>query len=153
MSLEEDIQQPQFRNEYQKSVINLIYTYFWVTDCTKSIFKQFDVTQQQYNILRILRGSHPKPCTVNFLKERMLDKMSDTSRLVDRLIKKDLVEKHQFKEDKRVSNINISAKGLQLLEKADKHVMKIDEIFNNLDEQEIKQLNILLEKARQKGKK
>lgn len=153
MSLEKDIQQPKFRNEYQKSIINLIYTYFWVSDCTRTIFKQFNITQQQYNILRILRGSHPNPCTINSLKERMLDKMSDTSRLVDRLIKKDLVEKCQFKEDKRVSNISISEKGLKLLEEADKHVVKIDEIFSNLDEQEIKQLNTLLDKARQKGKK
>lgn len=153
MSLEKEIQQPKFRNEYQKGIINLIYTYFWVTDCTRNIFKQFDVTQQQYNILRILRGSHPEPCTVNFLKERMLDKMSDTSRLVDRLIKKKLVEKSQFEEDKRVSNIRISEHGLKLLEKADQHVVKIDEIFSNLDEQEIKQLNALLDKARKKGKK
>ncbi len=153
MSLEKDIQQPKFRNEYQKGIINLIYTYFWVSDCTRNIFKQFDVTQQQYNILRILRGSHPQPCTINFLKERMLDKMSDTSRLVDRLIKKELVEKCQFKKDKRVSNITISPKGLELLEKADKHVIKIDEIFSNLDEEEIKQLNALLDKARNKEKK
>lgn len=153
MSLEQDIQQSKFRNEYQKGIINLIYTYFWVNDCTRTIFKQFDITQQQYNILRILRGSHPKPCTVNFLKERMLDKMSDTSRLVDRLIKKDLVEKCQFKDDKRVSNINISLKGLKLLEEADKQVVLIDDILSNLDESEIKQLNLLLDKARNKGKK
>ena len=79
--------------------------------------------------------------------------MSDASRLVDRLIKKDLVEKCQFKDDKRVSNINISLKGLKLLEEADKQVVLIDDILSNLDESEIKQLNLLLDKARNKGKK
>lgn len=151
MSLEEDIQQPKFRNDYQKGVINIIYTYYWLTDNTKSIFKPFDITTQQYNILRILRGSHPKSLTVNTLKERMLDKMSDTSRLIDRLVKKDLVRKVKDKDDKRVSNIFISEKGLELLEKADKHVVKIDEILSNLDQEEISQLNQLLDKARIKG--
>lgn len=150
MSIEEDIKQPKFKSNYEKGLINLLYTYHWVNDRSKEHFKKHDLTNQQYNILRILRGSNPKPCTINDLKERMLDKMSDASRLVDRLIKKELVKKIQLKEDRRVSNIYITDTGLELLSSIDKEINSIDELLSNLDEKEIEQFNFLLDKLRDK---
>lgn len=150
MSIEEDIKQAKFKSEYEKGLVNLLYTYHWINDRSKEYFKKHDLTNQQYNILRILRGSNPKPCTINDLKERMLDKMSDASRLVDRLIKKGLVKKNQLKEDRRVSNIYITDTGLHLLTTIDKEINSIDELLSNLDEKEIKQFNFLLDKIRDK---
>lgn len=149
MSLEEEIKQKTFKNEYEKGIVNFLYTYYLVDNKAKNFFKQFDLTKQQYNILRILRGSNPNPCTVNDLKERMLDKMSDASRLVDRLIIKELVKKNQLKADRRVSNIFITEKGLTLLSLIDKSNKNIDEQLYNLDEKEIEQFNYLLDKIRQ----
>ncbi len=86
MSLETEINQPFFTSESQKAVINLIYTYHWVTDKVKAALSPEDITMQQFNILRILRGSDPEPLSTLKIRERMLDKMSDTSRIVDRLL-------------------------------------------------------------------
>ncbi len=93
MSLETDINQHSFNSESQKAIINLIYTYHWVTDKIKNTLSPEDITLQQYNILRILRGSDPEPLSTLKIRERMLDKMSDTSRIVDRLLIKKLVVK------------------------------------------------------------
>ncbi len=92
MSIEKDIQQSKFRNEYHKTVVNLIFTYNWITEKTKQFFEKGDITSQQYNILRILRGAG-KPLSTLQIRQRMLDKMSDTSRICDRLVKKELVQK------------------------------------------------------------
>jgi DNA-binding MarR family transcriptional regulator len=120
MGIEKDIQQTNFRNEFQKMSINIIYTANWLNEKMGQILATEDITQQQYNILRILRGSE---CPLSTLKirERMLDKMSDTSRIVDRLIVKGLVEKTACIKDKRLVDITISKKGLQLLEKLDSY--------------------------------
>jgi len=92
MGIEQDIQQTNFRNEYQKLGINIMYTANWLNEKISSILSQEDITQQQYNILRILRGAE-KPLSTLQIRARMLDKMSDTSRIVDRLVAKELVEK------------------------------------------------------------
>ena len=85
MGLEKDINQSAFRNENQKASINIIYTYHWLVEQLKNVLGEEDLTLQQFNILRILRGSHPAPLSTLQIRERMLDKMSDTSRIVDRL--------------------------------------------------------------------
>ena len=128
MGIEKDIQQTYFRNEFQKMSINIIYTANWLNEKMGQILATEDITQQQYNILRILRGSE---CPLSTLKirERMLDKMSDTSRIVDRLIVKGLVEKTACQKDKRLVDITISKKGLQLLEKLDSLNDHIDSIL------------------------
>src|SRR5215210_7297145 len=114
MSIEKDINQKKFRNEYQKSIINMIYTYNWVNEKTKMILDRCDITPQQYNILRILRGAG-EPLSTLQIRQRMLDKMSDTSRIVDRMILKGLVKKMVCKTDKRLVDIVISDKGKNLL--------------------------------------
>ena len=148
MSLEKDINQRLFRNEYQKGIINLIYTYNWMNEKMKKVFDKEDITAQQYNILRILRGAG-KPISTLQIRERMLDKMSDTSRIVDRLVIKGLAKKTVCKDDKRLVDVSISTKGSKLLEKIDGYENEMDAIVGNLSETEAKTLNKLLDKIRQ----
>jgi DNA-binding MarR family transcriptional regulator len=148
MGIEKDIQQTNFRNEFQKMGINIIYTANWLYEKMGQILSTEDITQQQYNILRILRGSE---CPLSTLKirERMLDKMSDTSRIVDRLIVKELVEKTACIKDKRLVDITISKKGLQLLEKLDSLNEHIDSILKGVSEKEAQAMNQILDKLRE----
>ena len=148
MGIEKDIQQTNFRNEFQKMGINIIYTANWLNEKMGQILATEDITQQQYNILRILRGSE---CPLSTLKirERMLDKMSDTSRIVDRLIVKGLVEKTACIKDKRLVDITVSKKGLQLLEKLDSLNEHIDSILKGVSEKEANTMNQILDKLRE----
>jgi DNA-binding MarR family transcriptional regulator len=148
MGIEKDIQQTNFRNEFQKMSINIIYTANWLNEKMGQILATEDITQQQYNILRILRGSE---CPLSTLKirERMLDKMSDTSRIVDRLIVKGLVEKTACIKDKRLVDITIAKKGLQLLEKLDSLNEHIDSILKGVSEKEAQAMNQILDKLRE----
>ena len=148
MSLEKDISQRTFRNEYQKGVINLIYTYNWLNEKMKSFFDKVDITGQQFNFLRILRGAGVPISTLQ-IRERMLDKMSDTSRIVDRLVLKGLAKKNVCKNDKRLVDVSITIKGKNLLEKIDKREHEMDAVFSNLSQAEAKILNNLLDKIRQ----
>ena len=148
MGIEKDIQQASFRNAYQKASINLIYTVGWMRDKTKSIFEEEDITPQQFNILRILRGSFPKPLSTLQIRERMLEKMSDTSRIVDRLIAKGLVKKLTCKDDRRLVDVIISDKGKKLLEKLDLRQQEMDGVLGNLSENDANILSELLDKIR-----
>jgi DNA-binding MarR family transcriptional regulator len=148
LSLEKDISQSSFRNDFQKGIINLIYTYNWMNEKMKSVFDKEDITGQQYNILRILRGAG-KPISTLQIRERMLDKMSDTSRIVDRLVLKGLAQKNTCKNDKRLVDVSITVKGKKLLEKIDKYEKDMDAILGNLTDVEAKTLNKLLDKIRQ----
>jgi len=148
MSLEKDINQPKFRSEYQKAGINLIYTYNWLSEKMRMLFEEHGLTPQQFNILRILRGAG-QPISTLQIRQRMLDKMSDTSRIVDRLIIKDLVKKVTCKADKRLVDVSITDKGKKLLAKLDRHQEEMDSLLANLSESEAKNLNVLLDKIRQ----
>ena len=148
MGIEKDIQQTNFRNEFQKMGINIIYTANWLNEKMGQILATEDITQQQYNILRILRGSDAPLSTLK-IRERMLDKMSDTSRIVDRLIVKGLVEKTACIKDKRLVDITVSKKGLQLLEKLDSLNEHIDSILKGVSEKEAQAMNQILDKLRE----
>jgi DNA-binding MarR family transcriptional regulator len=147
MGIEKDIQQASFRNEFQKMGINLMYTANWLNERIGRFLLQEDVTQQQYNILRILRGSDVPLSTLQ-IRERMLDKMSDTSRIVDRLIVKGLVEKNTCPSDKRLVDITLSTKGLALVERLDQYNDQIDAILQGVSEKEAATLNQILDKLR-----
>ncbi len=147
MELEKEIFQKNFKSEQQKAMINLIYTYHWANNNARQEFLPYDITMQQFNILRILRGQYPNPSSINLLRERMLDKMCDASRMVDRLKQKELIERCVNKKDKRSVDILISQKGLDLLEKIDKEI-NIDGSTSNLTIEEAKTLNMLLDKMR-----
>jgi DNA-binding MarR family transcriptional regulator len=147
MGIEKDIQQESFRNEFQKMGINLMYTANWLNERIGRFLMQEDITQQQYNILRILRGSEVPLSTLQ-IRERMLDKMSDTSRIVDRLIVKELVEKAACKFDKRLVDITLTEKGLQLVNRLDQYNDQIDAILKGVTESEAKTINQILDKLR-----
>lgn len=116
MRLEEEIKTRQFRNQRQKLLLNILYTHGWLMARQLQVLQRHDITSQQYNILRILRGQFPKPCNIALLKERMLDKQSDVSRLVDRLVKKGLIDRTVSSFDRRNLDILIADKGLELLQ-------------------------------------
>jgi len=148
VGIEKDIHQNTFTSARQKAMINLLYTYGWVIEQIKSFLATEDITHQQFNILRILRGSHPKPLSTLQIRERMLDKMSDTSRIVDRLLIKGLVKKITCPADKRLVDVTITEKGQKLLKKIDTQADYIAEIMGNLSEKEAESLTVLLDKLR-----
>lgn len=147
MSLEKDVQQKSFRNEHQKAAVNILFSANWLNEQIKAFLLEEDITPQQYNILRILRGSI-KPISTLQIRERMLDKMSDTSRIVDRLIVKGLVEKKISCTDKRLVDVNITKKGLALIERLNQKNDSLDGILNQLNNEEVVILNDLLDKMR-----
>jgi len=149
MGIDHDIQQSKFRNAHQKAGINLIYTLAWMRDKTKAIFDSEDITPQQFNILRILRGSFPDPLSTLQIRERMLEKMSDTSRIVDRLIAKGLVKKIVCKNDRRLVDVIITDKGKKLLERLDARQDEIDGVLGNISEKDANILSDLLDKIRE----
>lgn len=149
MRLEDEIKQVKaFKNDYNKAVVNLIFTYNWLESSSKAFFKDFDLTSQQFNILRILKGQHPNPSTINLLRDRMLDKMCDASRLVERLRIKGLVERSQASSDKRAVDIFISKKGEELLTKIEVKFPAFEEKLHTLTAEEVVVFNNLLDKLR-----
>lgn len=147
MQIDKEIQS-KFEDNYHKAVVNVNYTYGWLANLLRNEFEKYNLTSQQFNVLRILRGQHPKPATVNMLKERMLDKMSDASRIVDRLVQKELVSRGTCSRDRRAVDIRITEKGLDILTQMDKNFKTSDLIRCNLTEEEAGQLSNLLDKLR-----
>ncbi|MEJ7626675.1 MAG: MarR family transcriptional regulator [Ferruginibacter sp.] len=147
MGIESDINQSSFRNQYQKGIVNFVFTFNWMNERMNAIFEREKITAQQFNILRILRGAG-KPISTLQIRQRMLDKMSDTSRIVDRLVIKALVKKTSCPADKRLVDVSISDKGKKLLAKMDKYESEMDAILGKLSETEVISLNMLLDKIR-----
>lgn len=148
MKIDQEIQSTKFEDNYHKLTINISYTYGWITNITREKFEKYNLTSQQFNILRILRGQYPNPATINLLKERMIDKMSDASRIVDRLIQKGMVSRCTNKKDRRAVDIRISDQGLDVLSKMDQEFKAKDFLKDNLTEEEAGQLSDLLDKMR-----
>jgi len=147
MKIEEAIKQQKFKSSHQKALINLLYTASWVQGTQQDFFKPYKITAQQFNILRILKGQHPKSISATEIKSRMLDKNSDVSRLLDRLVVKDLISKKTCPNDKRATDVNIAEPGLELLKTLDKFQNQIDGVLA-LSEDEALQLSQLLDKSR-----
>ncbi len=147
MSIDKDIHQTKFRNGYNKAMVNILFTNNWLLEKIKTFVKTEDITPQQYNILRILRGAGTPLSTLQ-IRARMLDKMSDTSRIVDRLIAKGLVRKEISTKDKRLVDISISDQGNELLIKLDTREGELDKILHNLNEEDAELLSQLLDKLR-----
>lgn len=148
MKLEDEIKQKKFVNEFQKLGINLMYTGNWLRLLVTQDLKKHSLSLQQYNVLRILRGQHPNPSSVNLLTERMLDKMSNASRLIEKLKLKGLVERSECKQDRRQAEVLITAKGLTLLEKLDIVLPDFKDRFHDLSEKDALLMNDLLDKLR-----
>jgi DNA-binding MarR family transcriptional regulator len=147
MSLEQDINQSKFKNEHEKAMLNIMYANNWVVERLKNIFEPEDITMQQYNVLRIVRGAGKAISTLQ-IRQRMIDKMSDTSRIVDRLAIKGLLKKSNSELDKRLVDVILTTKGKNLLLKFDAIEKRFFDILQNLNETEAKTLNKLLEKLR-----
>lgn len=148
MKLEQEIQQQAFRNEFHKLAVNIYYTHFWVQEHLRKQLKPFDISLQQYNILRILRGQAPKPASINLLKERMLDKSSDASRLVERLRLKGLIKRVTSSHDRRSVDIIITPKGVEVLSAIAEAESTLDESLQNISEEKARLLNELLDEVR-----
>lgn len=148
MKIEEEISQKKFRNAHQKSVVNVLFTGSWLQLQIKNFMKEYDITPQQYNVLKILKGQFPTPVTTSLIRDRMLDKMSDVSRIVSRLQEKKLVDVCRSSVDKRLVDIVIAESGMKLLEAIDNQSDYMDSMIENLTETEAEQLSNLLDKLR-----
>ena len=147
MKIEDEIKQQKFKTPLQKAVLNLLYTTSWMQGKQKDIFKTFGITLQQFNILRILRGQHPNSTSATEIKSRMLDKNSDVSRLLDRLLAKKVITKRVSSNDKRAADVNLTEEGLELLKAIDKKQHQIDSVLL-LSDDEALILSDLLDKSR-----
>ena len=148
MKLEEEISQKKFRNEYHKAAVNLIFTFNWLRTYQENVFKPKGITMQQFNILRILRGQYPNTANIKLIRERMLDRMSDCSRIVEKLRRKGLIERTICPKDRRHVDVIINKNGLELLSKLDSVSEEVDKYLSRLNEEEITRLNELLDKLR-----
>ncbi|KAB1063479.1 MarR family winged helix-turn-helix transcriptional regulator [Salibacter halophilus] len=148
MKLEDEIKQKKFKTEYEKLLVNILFTSSWLNGAHLKFLKPRGLSQQQYNVLRILRGQHPDPASIGLISERMLDKNSNASRLVDKLLDKELIVRTTSKYDRRQKEIAITEKGLDLLEVLDEEFRKFQQQFHTLSVNEAENLNNLLDKLR-----
>lgn len=149
-TIEEEIKQKKFPSIYVKTDVNLLFTAGWLQNEMSRYFKKYDLSMQQYNVLRILRGQHPKPVMLSNITERMIDKMSNATRLVEKLKQKGFVTREVSAESRRKVDIQITETGLE-------HMKKIDEVMNTqespthyaqLSKEELEFFNLILDKIR-----
>lgn len=149
MNIEQVIKQSSFSNSYHKAIINLNYTGNWLRDEQTKIFKQFDLLPQHYNVLRIIRGSMPKPIAPKNIKEVLVDKASDLTRIIDKLEKKGYVKRNLCPSNRRQMDISITEKGLQLIEDLNEPFENFTaSIQKNFTEEQAEQLSNLLDQLR-----
>ncbi|MDA9967682.1 MarR family transcriptional regulator [Salibacteraceae bacterium] len=147
LKIDQEIQQKKFASPKHKALVNLLFTYGQISTLQHRTLKPYELSVQQFNLLRILRGQFPKPSSIKLITERMIDKMSNASRLVDKLLSKELVERKSSKEDRRQVDILITEKGLKTIEAAS---LAMENTMNVLDitDEDAEQLSVLLDKLR-----
>lgn len=148
MELEKEIQQSSFKSQKHKAFLNILYTASWIGCQQQRMFKEYGVTPQQYNVLRILRGQKGKAISVNGIQERMLDRNSNASRLIDKLTEKKLCERLTCPNDRRQVDVLITPVGMELLGKMDVEIDRSESSFGNMTEEEAQTLNTILDKMR-----
>lgn len=148
MDIGEEIKQKKFENEFQRAYLNLIFTSNWFQEQSKEIMKKYEITLQQFNVLRILRGKKPNSCSAGEIKKVMLDKSPDLTRLIDRLIAKDYVSRRVCPDNRRKLDIFITEKGLNLLKEMDKPIKKFYSNLNKITDEEATELSRILDKMR-----
>ncbi|NUM49762.1 MAG: MarR family transcriptional regulator [Flavobacteriales bacterium] len=149
MKIEEAIKQNTFKNNIQKALVNLVYTGNWLRDIHEKTFKTFDLLPQHFNVLRILKGKHPNPVSPGEIKEVMLDKGHDLTRLLDKLVKQGLVNRKTCNENRRKIDITLTEKGLSKLEEMNKSLDNNTlPINHHVSEKEALLLSDLLDKLR-----
>lgn len=149
MKLEQELKMSKFKSEWHRASLNILFTSYWLNDKVREILKPYGITAQQFNVLRILRGQHPNPISTSEIRDRMLDRMPDTSRIVDRLHNQGLLDRKTCKTDKRLVDVCITERGLALLSEIDaKSGPNIENGLYGLTEEEARILSELLDKAR-----
>lgn len=148
MSLEQDLQQEKFTNEYNKAAVNILFTSSWLYNINATRLKDFDITPEQYNVLRILRGSHPKPIMLIDISARMIDKSSNATRLVEKLRQKGLLKREICADNRRQVDILITDKGLNVLKKIEADESAWLSTLKNITKSEAQELNRILDKLR-----
>ncbi len=148
MSIEKDIKQKNFNNPYHKLTVNMMYTNGWLINRYAKILKPYHLTEQQFNVLKILRESYPRVATINYILEGMFDKMSNASRLVDKLVAKELVQKIKSTYDLRSVDVILTEKGIELMDELSIIINEYELSFLGLEEQELYLLNNLLDRLR-----
>ncbi len=151
MKIEEAIHQAKpFKDAYNKAVVNCVYTASWLNSMMNTALKPVHISMQQYNILRILKGQHPNSASIKLLTDRMLDKMSNASRLVDKLVEKGLVDRITCPIDRRRVEVSLNQEGINLLEKASANLEKAFKAnVSRMSLADANQLSDLLDKLRQ----
>jgi DNA-binding MarR family transcriptional regulator len=149
MKLEDELKQPRFKDEYQRAMLNIIFTGSWLEVRTNQVLKPFDLSSQQFNVLRILRGSRPRPLNLLDIQERMMDRMSNATRLVEKLRQKGLLTREQCDQNRRKVEIEITDKGMELLSTLDPLMEQLHKSFaGKLTVDEANHINVILDKLR-----
>jgi DNA-binding MarR family transcriptional regulator len=149
MKLEEELRTEKFKTEQQRAALSILFTSSWIEVRMNECFKQYGISQEQYNVLRILKGQKGKPANLSTVQERMIHRMSNATRLVEKLKLKGYVNRVPCEDNRRKVEITITDKGLVLLEQIDPRLAKAEtDLFNNLTEQETQQIGQLLDKLR-----
>lgn len=151
MGLEKDISQGKFESDHHKAAINILFTSSWLYNLNAKRLKPHDITPEQFNVLRILRGSHPKALRIADISTRMIDRNSNATRLVDKLCKKGLTSRTICKTNRRQVDIHITKKGLAVLSAIDKDTRAWDKMLRAISPEEAKSLSVILDKLRSEG--
>jgi DNA-binding MarR family transcriptional regulator len=149
MALEEDIRQGKFSNEFEKVAVNILFTGGWLYNVNATRLKRFDITPEQYNVLRILRGTHPEKMMLADITCRMIDKSSNATRLVEKLRQKGLVNREICEDNRRQVDISITDKGISILKKVESSSDEWIKSLKNISKSEARELNRILDKLRQ----
>jgi len=148
MKIEDAIQQKEFKDPYNKLVVNFLYTHSYIVTVQNALFKPYDLSPEQYNVLRILRGQNGVPASVSSIQDRMLNKMSNASRLVEKLKQKGLVKREECPKDRRQVDVVITLNGLEILKELELKVDESNRSFVHLSTDEVRLMNELLDKMR-----
>ncbi len=148
MSIEKDIKQKSFKTEIEKAVVNINFTQSYFAGLFNASLKDHNISIQQFNVLRILKGSHPNAVSVNDITDRMVDKMSNASRLVEKLRIKGLVCRNTCKFDKRQVDVSITEQGEEVLEVLNQKTRGVLAQLNHVSDEDLAQLNDILDRLR-----
>lgn len=148
MIIEQEIRQEKFGNVYEKAMINIMFTSSWIHNLNSARLKIHGITPEQYNVLRILRGSYPNPIMLAEITGRMIDKSSNATRLVEKLRQKEFLKRETCENNRRQVDILITEKGLTILKTIDKETEDWLKNLENISPKEAEQLNNLLDRLR-----
>ncbi len=148
MNLEDEIVLKKFTTNIEKLIINIMFTSSWLHVNHGRLFRKYNLTNEQYNVLRILRGQYPNTCSLSLIAERMIEKSSNCSRILDKLVGKKLVNRNVSSQDKRLIDISINQTGLELLSQIDVPLAEYQQSIHVLTEKEVEQTNKILDKFR-----